>query len=458
MRKIWGTGIAAGALVATAATAYFVAYPRREWTTESAEALEAYRVGREAQSKFYAADAARSYRRALELDPDFVAAQIGLMETAEDRERRMQAAEALRGVDRSRLNDRERLLVDSIVDVLDGRHEQRRARLAAYLAEHPDDPLALRMAAGDAWDRQDWERARAGYSRLLEADPSWVQARNNLGYIAMARGEFAEAEEQFRIYRYVAPDQANPHDSLGELLVLVGRYDEARAELERALAIRPDFCASYRNLGRVAIFDRRPEELEPIARRAAEHCAEREAAAARCMAVLGGALLTGDYDRAFGEAGRAACGEDLEAPDVLQHQLAVLSGRRELALEMEAKLRAKIEAAAAEVPGVEKRMDHGEANLLALLEGHRLLVEGRAAEAAEKLRGVDERSKFWEGNGGATLKLLAQLLLAEALQDAGDAAGAQRTLARLREVNPSFAAWFDTGPWRREAAERRLPG
>jgi tetratricopeptide (TPR) repeat protein len=456
MRRSLGIGIAAGVLVATAAAAYLVAWPRREWTTESAEALEAYRVGREAQSKFYAADANRAYRRAVELDPDFVAARIGLMETAGDREERRRLAEGLAAVDRAPLNERERLLVDSIADVVEGRHEQRRSRLAAYLAEHPDDPLALRMAAGDAWDRGDWERARAGYARLLEADPGWVQARNNLGYIAMARGEFAEAEEQFRIYRYVAPDQANPHDSLGELLVLVGRYDEARAELEAALAVRPDFCASYRNLGRVAIFDRRPEELEPIARRAAEHCPEREAAAARCIAVLGAALLTGDFESAFSATGRAACGENLEAPDVLQHQLAVLTGRRDLALAMEAELRAKIEAGAGGEPGVEKQVDHGEANLLALLEGHRLLFEGRAAEAAAKLREVDERSRFWEGNGGATLKLLAQLLLAEALQDAGDAQGAQKTLARLREVNPSFAAWFDTSPWRRDNAERRL--
>jgi len=44
-----------------------------------------------------------------------------------------------------------------------------------------------------------------------------------LGYIKMMQGRFAEAEESFMSYRFIAPDQANPHDSLGELYITTGR-------------------------------------------------------------------------------------------------------------------------------------------------------------------------------------------------------------------------------------------
>ena len=68
------------------------------------------------------------------------------------------------------------------------------------------------------------------YQRLVEIAQNWVIAYNQLGYIAMASGRFVEAEEYFTSYRFVAPDQANPHDSLGELYLLLGRPDVVEVE------------------------------------------------------------------------------------------------------------------------------------------------------------------------------------------------------------------------------------
>ena len=56
----------------------------------------------------------------------------------------------------------------------------------------------------------------------------------------MMQGRFAEAEESFKSYRFIALDQANPHDSLGELYITTGRYDEA----ERILGLGSRVAAS----------------------------------------------------------------------------------------------------------------------------------------------------------------------------------------------------------------------
>ena len=47
---------------------------------------------------------------------------------------------------------------------------------------------------------------------------------------------------------YIAPEQANPHDSLGEAFLYTGRYEEAIEEFKAALEIDPAFLWSARNL------------------------------------------------------------------------------------------------------------------------------------------------------------------------------------------------------------------
>ena len=85
-------------------------------------------------------------------------------------------------------------------------------------------------------------------------DPNWVVAHNALGYIKMMRERFSEAEEHFKSYRFIAPDQANPHDSLGELFVAVGRNDEAEASFETAIEIKSNFWPAYNHIALMKSF------------------------------------------------------------------------------------------------------------------------------------------------------------------------------------------------------------
>ena len=120
---------------------------RREVTTTSAAAYEAYRDGVANERRFYMKDAQVGYAKALELDPNFAMAMLRLaaQSSKEQAVSLIDRASRLRG----RLNDRERLYVDMAQAQMsgnlegDGEHEQERREHAAH--EVPSEVAATGM-------------------------------------------------------------------------------------------------------------------------------------------------------------------------------------------------------------------------------------------------------------------------------------------------------------------------
>jgi tetratricopeptide (TPR) repeat protein len=435
-RTLFGWTAAIVALVAAAiGLAAWSFGDRREWTTDSKPALQAFQAGLEARMRFYNSDAVEHFRRAIELDPTFAAARVELLETTGSSEERERLAEALRALDPGQLRERERYLVELALARVDHAPDRYSDASARFLAARPDDPWALYLAATLAWERQEWPEAEKLYLRLLQVDPNWVMARNHLGYLAMAQGRFSDAEDHFKTYEFVAPDQANPHDSLGELLVLRGRYDEARAELEAGLELRPDFCASYRNLLGIALFESRSADFEPVLERIDAHCSPKEAEKIRCETRLFVAYLDRDYDLPWRE-NIDLCLPRTGERGLLFHRLALLSGREDVAAAEQEAWRDLAEKSSR----YEGKMGGPRSQLLHI-EGVRLLAEGDPVQAAERFRQADEYIHFW-GLADGRLKLFNLMNLAIALERAGDEAGARKVLDAVREVNPRWAEHY----------------
>ncbi|MEO8198446.1 MAG: hypothetical protein ABI689_17170 [Thermoanaerobaculia bacterium] len=421
------TALAAAALTVP----YLLRHGARDWTTSSPAALKAFGAGLDARMRFYLLEAGTSFRKALELDPGFAAAKVQLAAVTVDGDERKRLRKELEALDVSGLSDRERFLVE----MARAKREQQAEISARYLESRPQDPWALYVAAGQAWDREDFTAASGLYKRLLEVAPNWVLARNNLGYLAMAQAHFAEAEEQFRTYAYVAPDQANPHDSLGELLSLVGRYDEARAELERAISIRPDFCASYQHLAGIALFEGKPAAFPPLAARLAEHCPAEMAAALACEGRFFASFISRDFDAPWRD-GFATCAGSAGSRGILFYRVALLAGRRAEADAEDAAVAKSVEESRKSGYG------KGKARVLqveALHEqGLRKLDEGDARAAADLFRAADERATYWGVDEGRN-KLFNKLNLAVALDRAGQPQESEAVLETVRAVNPAFA-------------------
>lgn len=409
----------------------------REWTARTPAALAAFEEGLEARLRLYEADAATAFRRALELDPQFAAAKFQLASVTPLPEERKRLLEELGSTDLSRLTTRERFLVEIALAAKEP--ERQRQLVDRAYAEHPEDPWVLFVAAGQAWDREDWSEAERLFGELLSVDPNWVMAHNHLGYLAMSQARFERSEEHFRTYAFVAPDQANPHDSLGELLALRGRYDEARSEIELALAEKPDFCASYINLVGLSIFQGTSDGFDPVLERMRAHCPEPFVRNVTCDVALIAALLDRDFERPWRE-GKVECAlEDGRGGPTL-HRLALLSGRRELARDEEEKLRRALEEKSSE--GTAKGRNRRYELELLHCEGVRALLEGDAEAAAAKLAAADERAVYW-GAAEGRFKLFNLLHLAIARERGNDSGGVEKALAAVREVNPSYVELKD---------------
>jgi tetratricopeptide (TPR) repeat protein len=406
------------------------------WTTDDTAARNAFRDCLEADMKFYLREALAACEMALDRDPDFAAAKlkVALLSGLSSQRSRSLLAE-LRGADLGRLQATERFLVRYWLLRADRDEEVAEDLLGAYLADNPDDPFALDLHCRELWTEREWDAAERCHTRLLEVDPNWVQAQNRRGYAAMAQGRFDEAEDHFRTYLYVAPDQANPHDSLAELLTLRGRYDEAERELEMALEIRPDFCAAYQHLVTLHLLQDRPERARRALERAAAvaDCLDDSAAGARdrCAVDLWERRLRDDWEGVRETSG--ACVD--HGPDgvVLGHRAALETGHQEEALAIEAGAREQLE----EERSLGYRAE-GLGAILAHLHGVRMLYGGSYDEAVAQLRVADASLRYWDVLGGSVFKLYNLAILARAEELAGDERAAQATRRRLEEINPRF--------------------
>jgi tetratricopeptide (TPR) repeat protein len=430
MRKLPIALVLLAAAAAAVALAVW-AFDRPEWTSDSAAARAEFEQGLSDEARFYHLEAVDHYERALQLDPDFVMPEVRLVVLLRgmDSARVGELVEDLRSRDLAEVTPRERLLVDYLLAHVDRKPEEAAARVEDYLTHHPDDPYAIELSCGQKWGRQAWSEAETCYRRLIQVDPNRVEAQNRLGYIAMAQGRFAEAEEQFDIYRYIAPDQPNPHDSLGELLLLVGRWDEAESELEEALAIKPDFCASRRNLIQLELlrgdFDAAHERLAEARR--AEGCPEKALDRDACRIEAWRAFVASDAAGTWQAAMDPSCGEGFDDSTTLAYQVALEAGQDEEAAAIEARLAKLAEEYGKDEPSFRALEAH--------LRGLRLRIEGHPEQAIEPLTEADRLLTYW-GGGQGYLKLGNRLELWRALTAAGRQAEADALIAELEKVNP----------------------
>lgn len=429
----------AAVIVVAAGTTWALAHygfgRQREWTTNSREALAAFNEGLDGSMRFYEADAAQSFRRAIELDPGFAAARYQLARLSRDADERKRMFEELGAADLSRLTPRERFLIETALSRGDLARQREITKRA--LAEQPRDPWVLFIAAQQAWDQESWTESERLYRALLDVDPNWVTAHNHLGYLSMSQSKFAEAEEHFRTYAFVAPDQANPHDSLGELLSLLGRYEEAKSELEQSLAEKPDFCASYVNLVGIAFSHGDAAEAERVFERARPHCPEEWQKELGCEIKLHAALFDRDFDRPWRE-GFIGCAGEPGKRGPLVHRLALLAGHPEVATTEEAVLEKELAGGDADrykgrKRAVEMRLDHE--------RGVRALLAGHLDEAVRELTEADRQAFYWGASEGR-FKLFNLANLALALERSNDRAGSEAVLSSMRAVNPEFASLF----------------
>ncbi|MCG6963463.1 MAG: hypothetical protein LJE95_09375 [Acidobacteria bacterium] len=443
--KKWTLVAAAVTVVVGVSGWRLLAGHRSEWTTSSPQALAEFQAGMEDRAKLYTAEARQHFERALELDPSFAMArlQVAFESSRGDEQSRDRIRAVVDAAELGRLTPRERFLFERTRAELENRRGDVARLLDRFLEQHPEDPYALHAKAVALWFGGSLDEAKLVYQRLARVAPNWVLAYNGLAYIEMQQGNFEQAEEYFFTYRFIAPDQANPHDSLGELLILTGRYQEAESELEAAVITKPDFCAAYEHLVWTHLLQRRPAAAAEDVRRASQQqqCADYTTRFG-CVVSLWEPAAGHRWRDVVETAEREGCMKDgypLDAVMLDVHRAAAMLGDHELCDRIESRLE--------EWSG---RAREENASMLAALWDHtrgvRQAAAGHLVEAARLLREADQGLTYRQSTDG-TRKLLNRLCLAEVLRKAGDAEGAVAAIREVRRVNPPLAQEYESGRW-----------
>jgi tetratricopeptide (TPR) repeat protein len=426
-------------LVAGGVTALYVTSNRREVTTSSAAAYEAYKEGVEYNRRYYKKEARVAFARALSLDPNFAIAMIRLADLSNPEQSKSLIERARRL--RNRVNERERLWLDLSASYEKGSREER-LKIARMIHEkYPDDVEAALILAGDEMSHGREEEALRIMWDLLAKDPNNAEVYNQIGYYNAWRGEYDKAIESFRKYQFMAPDQANPYDSLGEVQANSGHYDEAIANLNKALSLKPDFFESHSHLG--VAYEGKGDNGKAI-----EHylASARDALTdggrmdmyAACLRV---ALYTGDRAVAKDVAGRVADlpkDKDTEMRKAYTEEiLDLIEGRPEQAEkrldEIKPKLVARFQK---ENHDPQRKLQMPHWNLLMALAKTR---QGKTDEAIALYEQNANPPNRWQNFEQRRWVYEGRASLAELLARKGDLDRAEKLLAENRAWNPSWA-------------------
>lgn len=93
--------------------------------------------------------------------------------------------------------------------------------------------------------------AIVSFTRAVELDPQFAEARNNLGVYLLQAGNYQLAIEHLRAAVTLSPTWAKAHLNLGDALRATRQYELAQAELQRAQQLDPAMVEVHYNYGRL---------------------------------------------------------------------------------------------------------------------------------------------------------------------------------------------------------------
>jgi tetratricopeptide (TPR) repeat protein len=112
------------------------------------------------------------------------------------------------------------------------------------------------------YSQRDFSKAIQAYLKVIELDPTYVEAYNNLGIIYQTIGDVDRAFGAYQRSTEINPKYEKGYNNLGILFFLKGRYEEALGSFQKALAVNPHNIEAHINLG--ILFKRKGESKKAI--------------------------------------------------------------------------------------------------------------------------------------------------------------------------------------------------
>jgi tetratricopeptide (TPR) repeat protein len=249
-----------------------------------ADAEMQFQLGTARHAHGDAADAAASFRRALELRPDFAEAHgnlgnalvdLGQLEDAVHHYRRMlelrpDLAEAHNNLGNALLSLRRfeeaatsyrraaalrpnapgaHANLGNVLHAL-GRPQEALIHCRRAVELEPDSADAEQLVGNALFDLGLFDEAAASFARALELKPDYTEAHIAAGKVLRQIGRIADAEESCRKALGLAADSSEALALLGEIQADRGRFGDAEQLFRRAIAIAPDLPEAWAGLAR----------------------------------------------------------------------------------------------------------------------------------------------------------------------------------------------------------------
>ena len=239
-----------------------------EHTTSSMKAYDLYLKGTELFERFYYAPALDALEQAVELDPEFAVAYLGLARVQgalgdpPAMEKAYRKAKALS----ARSPEKERLYIEgAYAGAIEHDPEKALRTFKEIVVKYPKEKL-VRFELGQLLrNRMKFAQAVEQFEQALALDPKYGYALNMLAYTYADMGEYAKAVETFKKYAAAFPGDPNPLDSLAETYFRMGSLEKSVGYYREALAVAPDFSGSLWGLAYIqALREEYPEALKSI--------------------------------------------------------------------------------------------------------------------------------------------------------------------------------------------------
>src|SRR5579863_3064123 len=214
-------------------------------TTSSPIAREAYDMGMvQREDRLFIDEGLSFFREAVKADPHFALAHAALgYFTPDPAEGRREGALAAKYA--STATPDEQLLIRWMNGTKNGELVPAISAMNDLLAKYPHDTRLANLDGEWLCSNQDaFDHGEEVLKRLLDFNPDYYPAMNNLAYCYALSGQPQLAPPFMEKYVAALPNEPNPQDSYGEIMRMLGDYPAALEHYQKALAINPHFNAS----------------------------------------------------------------------------------------------------------------------------------------------------------------------------------------------------------------------
>ena len=238
-------------------------------TTKSEEAKKEFVLGRDLSEKLQAQDSVAHFDKAIALDPEFASAELARANsaaTAKEFFEHLNKAVALA----DKASEGERLLILANQAGANGDVVKQKDDLEKLVAAYPNDERAHFNLGAFEFGQQNYSQAIEHLKKSQELAPDYSLAANMLGYSYRQIGDYTDAEQAFKKYIELIPNDPNPYDSYAELLLKMGKFPESVEQYRKALAIDPHFVPSHFGISADLTYMGKPDDANAELQKMAE--------------------------------------------------------------------------------------------------------------------------------------------------------------------------------------------